>query len=87
MLSLFVSPQILSRPECFLAEIAWKRDPLQVVCLNVVTYVPGVAFFSTNIANSCCCHLPSTLNPVLTFMHHRFDLLVKLMHVGRNNGF
>ena len=89
MICLFVPPQMLSGPECFLAKIAWNGDPLQVVGLNVITYVPGVTFLSTNIANGCCCHLSSTLNPVLTFMHHRFDLLVQFMHVmvSRNNGF
>ena len=84
--SMFVLAQIFSWPECFLAEIAWYADPLEVVWLDMIIYVVGVTFLSKYIANGCCCQLFSTLNLVLTFTHHRFDLLVKLLHVIRSNG-
>ena len=81
MFSLFVLAQILPRPAFLFAEITWDGDPLQMVGLNVITYVPGVAFLSTNIANSCRCQSASALHHMLTFMHHRFYFLIKLMYV------
>ena len=76
MICLFVPPQMLSGPECFLAEIAWNGDPLQVVGLNVITNVPGVTFLSKNIANGCCCQLFSTLNLVVYFIRISSDIFL-----------
>ena len=43
-------PQTVSGPECFIAEVAGDNNSFEVVCFNVIFYVPAHAFLSTNFA-------------------------------------
>ena len=44
-------PERISGPESFIAEVAGDDDSFQVVCFNVIFYVPAMAFLSTHFAN------------------------------------
>ena len=70
MLSLMF-PKTISRPECFIAEIAGNNDSFEMVCFNVIFYVPALAFLSTDFApmSSCSC-IGSIGHFVLALFHH-----------------
>ena len=68
MLSLMF-PKTISRPECFIAEIAGNNDSFEMVCFNVIFYVLALALFSTQFA-PISKPIISIGNSVLTLFHH-----------------
>ena len=67
-LLVFMLPQIVNRPESFIAEIAGDDDSFKVVCFNVVFYGIAHAFFSTHFASVG--FLVPIRQTILAFLHH-----------------
>ena len=69
MLSLMF-PKTISRPESFIAEVAGDDDSFKMVCFNVIFYVWGLAFLSTNFAPMSKPLSTTNGNYVFTLLHH-----------------
>ena len=67
-----VKPQIDASAEGLLAEVAWNDDSFKVICFNDM--IP--ALLSTHFAQIS--KSTSVAEVVLTFLHHRSNLFLKL---------
>ena len=74
-------PYRISGPESFIAEAARDDNALEMVCFNVIFYVPPIAFLSTRFAPIS--KTKSIGSSVLAFFHQRFHPFIKLAKIHR----
>ena len=81
MMKSVVESQRISRPECFIAEVAGDDNSLNVIRLNVIFYGTSHPFLSTHFA--LISFSLSIGIAIFTFLHHRLHHLLKLVQITR----